>query len=129
MVVAARGEYLLWSPGRANPRQPGSSPSGPSVRFTRRTRNVRTAADTEATVTDETSPPAAVFSPAVRRWTVRGRPRATRYQNQRTRQRTNREPSSRSPAQPRVSGITMSAATNGPNAPKEPNGTNAQATA
>jgi hypothetical protein len=58
--------------------------------------------------------PAATLSPTLARCTARGKPKANAYQYHLTRQRIMRLPSSLSPAQPWVMGITMRAAKNGP---------------
>src|SRR5918999_12117 len=101
------------SPGRAKPRQPGSSPSAPSPGLTRRTAKNRRMALTEPKASEGVLAPSATLSTAVIRRTVSGSPMATTYQYHLTRQRITREPSSRSPAQPWVRGMTMRAASNG----------------
>src|SRR5918998_5287772 len=93
------------SPGRAKPRQPGSSPSAPSPGFTRRTANTRRMVLTEPKASEGALAPSATLSPAVSRMTASGSPMAATYQYHLTRQRIIREPSSRSPAQPWVRGI------------------------
>jgi hypothetical protein len=113
--VATSGERVLCSPGRANPRQPGSSPSAPSPGLTRRTANTIRTVVTELNWSSEGAlAPRATLSPAVSRITPSGSPIAITYQYHLMRQRIIREPSSRSPAHPWVRGITMRAAMNGP---------------
>jgi hypothetical protein len=68
----------------------------------------------EVKVRDGRPAPLATLIPTMARWTASGKPRATAYQYHLTRQRIMREPSSRSPAQPWVRGITMRAAKSGP---------------
>jgi hypothetical protein len=68
----------------------------------------------EVKVSDGKLAPLATWIATVTRWTASGKPRAAAYQYHLTRQRIMREPSSRSPAQPWVKGITMRAAKSGP---------------
>src|ERR671910_3683848 len=92
--VDISGERVLCSPGRANPRQPGSSPSAPSPGLTRRTANIRRTALTEPTPASEgTLAPRATLSPAVSPTTASGSAIATTYQYHLTRQRIIRKPS------------------------------------
>src|ERR1700712_127324 len=123
--VAASGESRAAIPGRATPRHPGSSPRGPSSGFTRRRRNSSTTVPTEAVANGE-SAGGPVTTTAIT-CTARGTRTASAHQYQRTRQRRTRRPSSSRPARPRLTGTTISAATSGANAPKDPNGTNAHA--
>jgi len=58
--------------------------------------------------------PAATLSPTTARCTASGTPMAAAYQYHLTRQRIIRNPSTLSPAQPWVMGITMRAAKSGP---------------
>src|SRR5215203_353829 len=102
--VDTSGERVLCSPGRANPRQPGSSPSGPSNGLTMRTANIRRKVVTEPKASDGTPAPAATLSPAVTRCTPSGSPMASAHQIHPTCQRIIRLPSSRSPARPWVRG-------------------------
>jgi hypothetical protein len=117
IMVVTSGERVVCSPGRANPRQPGSSPSGPSKGLTKRTANTTRKVVKELKASDGT-PANGMFSIIVTRWTPSGKPKATANQIHPTRQRIIREPSSRSPARPWVRGITMRAAISGPLARK-----------
>src|SRR5215204_625371 len=93
--VDTSGERVLCSPGRANPRQPGSSPSAPSPGLRRRTANTMRTVVTEPDWTGEgVLAPRATFSPTVSRTTASGSPMDTTYQYHLTRQRIIREPSS-----------------------------------
>src|SRR5918993_752914 len=117
--VVTSGERLVCKPGRANPRQPGSSPIGPSRGLIRRTANTMRMVDREPTPAREgVSAPRAKLSPTVIRRTASGSPTATTYQYHLTRQRIIRKPSSRSPERPWVMGTTIRAAMNGPVAKK-----------
>jgi hypothetical protein len=68
----------------------------------------------EVKVSEGTPAPAAKLSPTTARCTASGTPMAAAYQYHLTRQRIIRKPSSLSPDQPWVMGITMRAATSGP---------------
>ena len=120
IAVVASGESRDCIPGRANPRQPGSSPRAPSVGSTTRSRNISRTVPAETVAVVPSSANAS-------RCTATGTPIASAYQYQRTRHRTSRRPSSARPARPRLIGATISAATNGANAPNEPKGTKPQA--
>src|SRR5215218_4476452 len=125
MRVDTSGERVLRRPGRATPRQPGSSPSAPSPGLTRRTANIMRTVVTEPTPASEgTLAPSATLSPTVSPTTASGSAITTTYQYHLTRQRIIRKPSSLSPATPWVSGMTMRAAMNGEPAWKVQNGIN-----
>src|ERR687890_113448 len=68
----------------------------------------------EVKVSEGTSAPAATLSPTTARCTASGTPKASAYQYHLTRQRIIRKPSTLSPAQPWVMGMTMRAAKSGP---------------
>jgi hypothetical protein len=68
----------------------------------------------EVKLSEGTPAPAATLSPTTARCTASGTPMAAAYQYHLTRQRIIRNPSSLSPAQPWVMGITMRAAKSGP---------------
>src|SRR3712207_5328929 len=76
--------------------------------------NIMRKAVSEVRVIEGTPAPTATLSPTMARCTARGSPRDATYQYHLTRQRIIREPSSLSPAQPWVRGITMRAAKSGP---------------
>src|SRR5215211_1755037 len=117
--VVRSGERVVCSPGRAKPRQPGSSPNGPSRGLIRRTANTMRRAEKGPIAASEGAPaPSATFSTTVTRRAASGSPTATTYQYHLTRHRIIRKLSSRSPDQPRVMGITMRAAISGPVAKK-----------
>src|SRR5215204_696590 len=128
--VANSGERSACRRDKAKPRHPGSSPSGPSRGLIRRTANTTMTMYQGLNWASEGAPaPSATLSPIVTRKTASGSPIASAYQIHLARQRIIRPPRSRSPAQPWVMGITMRAATSGPNAPKDPNGKNPHAIA
>jgi hypothetical protein len=68
----------------------------------------------EVKLSEGTPAPAATLSPTTARCTASGTPMAAAYQYHVTRQRIIRKPSTLSPAQPWVMGITMRAAKSGP---------------
>src|ERR671920_110297 len=80
IMVVASGEWLVCRPGRAKPRQPGSSPSGPSRGLIRRTANTMRRVDKGPTpANDGALAPSATLSPTVSRRTTSGSPMATTY--------------------------------------------------
>src|SRR5215207_6310176 len=79
-----------------------------------RTANTMRKVVREVKVSEGTPAPAATLSPTMARWTASGKPRGAAYQYHLTRQRIIRLPSSRSPDQPWVRGMTMRAAMSGP---------------
>jgi len=68
----------------------------------------------EVKLSEGTPAPAATLSPTTARCTASGTPMAAAYQYHLTRQRIIRKPSTFSPDQPWVMGITMRAAKSGP---------------
>src|ERR671916_2547511 len=74
MRVDTSGERVACNPGRANPRQPGSSPSAPSPGLIRRTAKTRRMVLTEPKASEGALAPRATLSPAVSATTPSGIP-------------------------------------------------------
>src|SRR5215216_7032027 len=103
IMVDTSGERLACKPGRARPRQPGSSPIGPFrglISFIANTMMMLVKGGKVAS--DGTGAPIATMSATATAAAASGMPKATAYQRHPTRQRIIRKPSSRSPAQPWV---------------------------
>src|SRR5215211_1729627 len=119
----AKGDHFACSRGWAKPRHAGSSPSGPSVKFTiRRPNSKSTEYHGWNWVSDGGVAPAAMLRPIPTAWTNSGRPIAATYQIQFTRHRMRRLPSRARPGKPSAIITTTIADTIGAKARKDPNG-------
>src|SRR5215217_849463 len=124
----ASGDHFDCSLGCAKPRQPGSSPKGPSRGFTiPRPTSSSTVYHGWNWANEGAGAPAAMFRPIPTAWTSNGRPIAAAYQIQFTRQRMMRRPSRASPGKPSATRTTTIADTSGEKARKVPNGSVDQA--
>ena len=121
--MATNGECRRCRLGSAKPRHPGSSPIGANTGTTNRIANSSTSDDTSRAANAESGAPSARFIAPVPNATASGMRMAAAYHLMPTRQRSIRLPSSRSPRRPSTTPMTTSAATSGPAAMNEPNGT------